>query len=120
MLETKKVNNWLCSFQEEVINVIIIVIINRPRTKHNDGGRPIAIGQLTDLRDLKTNKIKKSCQHYNTHTYRYAHIQSLQVCMDAWMQLVKLVDWLMGVTSVTNIYNTLNQGQNAKYKIDFF
>lgn len=36
------------------------------------------------------------------------------------MQLVKLVDWLMGVTSVTNIYNTLNQGQNAKYKIDFF
>lgn len=40
--------------------------------------------------------------------------------MDAWMQLVKLVDWLMGVTSVTNIYNTLNQGQNAKYKIDFF
>lgn len=69
MLETKKVNNWLCSFQEEVINVIIIVIINRPRTKHNDGGRPIAIGQLTDLRDLKTNKIKKKLP-----TLQYTHV----------------------------------------------
>lgn len=68
MLETKKVNNWLCSFQEEFINVIIIVIINRPRTKHNDGGRPIAIGQLTDLIDLKTNKIKKKAANITIHT----------------------------------------------------
>lgn len=57
MLQTKNVNNWLCSFPK--LNFFKLLTDDARQTTDDDGQRPFATGLLSDSDDLKIQILLK-------------------------------------------------------------